>query len=70
VSIQISLWTCPPTSTGAHVTIFARRQGPLDEAKAAIAASALSSKQEINSVAIDMADAVKVVLFFLKHSLK
>jgi len=45
---------------GAHVTIFARKEGPLAEAKAAITAKALSKEQEINAIAIDMANATQV----------
>ncbi|KAL1970191.1 hypothetical protein VTN77DRAFT_5351 [Rasamsonia byssochlamydoides] len=47
---------------GAHVTIFARRQGQLDEAKQEIIATTLSANQEINAVALDLADASKVPL--------
>jgi len=45
---------------GAHITIFSRRPGPLTEAKEEIAASCVSASQEINAIAIDMADASKV----------
>ena len=48
----------PPT--GAHITIFSRRPGPLAEAKQEIVAKCWSADQEINAVAIDMADASKV----------
>ncbi|KAI1379650.1 putative short chain dehydrogenase/ reductase [Hypoxylon crocopeplum] len=45
---------------GAHITIFARRQGPLDEAKKEILAARLSEEQEVNAVSLDLADASKV----------
>ncbi|KAI2465871.1 putative short chain dehydrogenase/ reductase [Annulohypoxylon bovei var. microspora] len=45
---------------GAHITIFARRQGPLDEARKDILAARLSEDQEINAVSLDLADASKV----------
>ncbi|KAI2620649.1 putative short chain dehydrogenase/ reductase [Hypomontagnella submonticulosa] len=47
-------------SRGAHITIFARRQGPLDEAKEEILASRLSEDQEVNAVTLDLGDASKV----------
>ncbi|KAI1099371.1 putative short chain dehydrogenase/ reductase [Jackrogersella minutella] len=45
---------------GAHITIFARRQGPLDDAKKEILAARLSEDQEIDAVSLDLADAYKV----------
>lgn len=45
---------------GAHVTIFARRQGPLDEARKEIIATRLSEDQEVNAISLDLADASKV----------
>ena len=45
---------------GAHVTIFARRKGPLEAARAATAASALNTEQDIISITIDMADSSQV----------
>jgi hypothetical protein len=44
-----SYLTC---STGAHVTIFARRQKPLKEAKAENLAASKNSSQEINAVSV------------------
>ncbi|KAK2748479.1 putative secondary metabolism biosynthetic enzyme [Myotisia sp. PD_48] len=46
---------------GAHVTIFSRRPSPLEEARQELAASCLRKDQEINAVAIDMADAADVL---------
>ncbi|KAI0889324.1 putative short chain dehydrogenase/ reductase [Annulohypoxylon maeteangense] len=45
---------------GAHITIFARREGPLEEAKKDILAARLSEDQEINAVSLDLADASNV----------
>ncbi|RHZ55809.1 uncharacterized protein CDV56_104290 [Aspergillus thermomutatus] len=46
---------------GAHVTIFARRPGPLEDAKNEIIKNCVdASRQEINAVAVDMADASAV----------
>ncbi|KAI1209351.1 putative short chain dehydrogenase/ reductase [Annulohypoxylon truncatum] len=45
---------------GAHITIFARREGPLEEAKKDILTARLSEDQEINAVSLDLADASKV----------
>ncbi|KAI4860986.1 putative short chain dehydrogenase/ reductase [Hypoxylon rubiginosum] len=45
---------------GAHITIFARRQGPLDEAKDEILAARLNEDQDVNAVSLDLADASKV----------
>lgn len=50
------------TKTGAHITIFARRQGPLDEAKDEILAARLNEDQDVNAVSLDLADASKVIL--------
>lgn len=46
--------------SGAHVTIFARRQQPLDEAKAEILDARKDNSQEVNAVSVDLSDAVKV----------
>ncbi|OAL75682.1 short chain dehydrogenase/reductase family oxidoreductase [Trichophyton violaceum] len=52
-------------SRGAHVTIFARRPGPLQDAKNEIIRNcADASKQEINAVVVDMADASAVAEAF------
>ena len=48
--------------TGAHVTIFARRQGPLEEAKQEIMAISSNAKQEINAVSLDLANSSEVLL--------
>jgi 3-dehydrosphinganine reductase len=48
--------------TGAHVTIFARRQKPLEEAKAELLASRKNGSQEINAVSVDLSDSTKVRL--------
>ncbi|KAI0193450.1 putative short chain dehydrogenase/ reductase [Astrocystis sublimbata] len=45
---------------GAHVTLFARRQGPLDEAKREVEGCRRSETQDINTVAIDLSDAKQV----------
>ncbi|KNG85245.1 putative short chain dehydrogenase/reductase family oxidoreductase [Aspergillus nomiae NRRL 13137] len=46
---------------GAHVTIFARRPGPLEDAKNEIVGNCMdASRQEINAVAVNMADASAV----------
>lgn len=43
---------------GAHVTIFSRRLGPLEDAKNEIVTNcADASRQEINAVPLDLADA-------------
>jgi hypothetical protein len=51
---------CPLTETGAYVTIFARKQKLLDEAKAEIIAARQDESQKITAVAADMAVASKV----------
>ncbi|KAI1460399.1 putative short chain dehydrogenase/ reductase [Annulohypoxylon moriforme] len=45
---------------GAHITIFARREGPLEEAKKVILDACSSEDQEINAVSLDLADAANV----------
>ncbi|PNY26683.1 NAD(P)-binding domain protein [Tolypocladium capitatum] len=45
---------------GAHVTIFARREGPLADAKSEIQKFISEPSQEIRAVAIDLSDASKV----------
>ncbi|KAF7184323.1 hypothetical protein CNMCM7691_005075 [Aspergillus felis] len=46
---------------GAHVTIFARRPGPLEDAKNEIVRNCVDvDRQEINAVAVNMADASAV----------
>ncbi|GAQ09759.1 3-ketodihydrosphingosine reductase tsc10 [Aspergillus lentulus] len=50
---------------GAHVTIFARRQGPLENAKNEIVGNCVDAdRQEINAVAVNMADASAVAEAF------
>ncbi|KAJ8109105.1 hypothetical protein OPT61_g7697 [Boeremia exigua] len=44
--------------SGAHVTIFARRQQPLDEAKVEILDARAHDGQEVNVVSVDLSDAV------------
>ena len=41
---------------GAHVTIFARRQGPLDEARRIILTARRDEKQEVNAISLDLGD--------------
>ncbi|KAF2654561.1 short chain dehydrogenase [Lophiostoma macrostomum CBS 122681] len=53
-----------PAGQGAHITIFGRRQGPLDEAKKTILASRLHATQETNAVSADMSDASEVDIAF------
>jgi pyruvate/2-oxoglutarate dehydrogenase complex dihydrolipoamide dehydrogenase (E3) component len=48
------------TQLGAHVTIFGRSPGPLDEAAKEIRKSCLDSLQEINAVVVDLSDYVQV----------
>ena len=48
--------------TGAHVTILARRQGPLEEAKQEIMAISSNTKQEINAVSVDLANSSEILL--------
>ncbi|XDG09181.1 hypothetical protein ABKA04_008796 [Annulohypoxylon sp. FPYF3050] len=45
---------------GAHITIFARREGPLEEAKKDIIAARISEDQEINAVSLDLAESSDV----------
>jgi 3-dehydrosphinganine reductase len=45
---------------GAHVTIFARREGPLEEARKEILAARIDDAQEINTVSLDATDASQV----------
>jgi len=47
-------------SQGAHVTIFARRQGPLDESKEEILHARRSTSQKVNAVSLDMSNASEV----------
>ncbi|KAF4212325.1 hypothetical protein CNMCM6805_000305 [Aspergillus fumigatiaffinis] len=50
---------------GAHVTIFARRPGPLEDAKNEIVGNCVDAdRQEINAVAVNMADASAVAEAF------
>jgi len=49
------------SSEGAHVTIFSRRPGPLEDAKKEIIENCVdASRQGINAVTVDMADATAV----------
>lgn len=45
---------------GAHITIFARRQGPLEVARQEVAASCATATQEVHAVAVDLGDAIQV----------
>ena len=47
---------------GAHTTIFARRQGPLDEAKAECLAARQNTDQEVNTVSLDLGNPSEVRL--------
>ncbi|PSN60061.1 NAD(P)-binding protein [Corynespora cassiicola Philippines] len=49
---------------GAHVTIFARRQGPLDGARDEILAARRNDTQQVDAVSVDMANAVEVETTF------
>jgi 3-dehydrosphinganine reductase len=51
---------------GAHVTIFARRQNLLDEAKAEILAARKDESQEVKAVSVDLSDGAKVGLGILR----
>ncbi|KXT04091.1 hypothetical protein AC578_4918 [Pseudocercospora eumusae] len=55
---------------GAHITIFARRPGPLEDAKKEILAVCASSEQEVVAVAVDLADAVQVLSPLFSRSSK
>lgn len=50
------------SSLGAHVTIFARRQKPLEEAKEEILATRQNESQEVKAVSVDLSDGAKVGL--------
>lgn len=45
---------------GAHITIFARRQGPLDEARNEILAARRNTKQEVFAVSLDLGNPSEV----------
>lgn len=45
---------------GAHITIFARRQGPLDEARNEILAVRRDINQEVNAVSLDLGNPSEV----------
>ncbi|KAI0468003.1 putative short chain dehydrogenase/ reductase [Xylaria cf. heliscus] len=47
-------------SRGANVTIFARRKGPLNEAREEILASRISEDQEIKAIELDLSEYPKV----------
>lgn len=63
------LYICLLTA-GAHITIFSRRQNPLEVAKQEIDAACLNKDQEINAVAIDMSDASRVLFHQPRVKLK
>ena len=45
---------------GAHVTIFARRQGPLQEARTQILAARRDENQEVHAVSLDLGNPAEV----------
>lgn len=45
---------------GANVTIFARREAPLNEARQDILASRISEDQEIKAIALDLSEYQRV----------
>ncbi|KAI0096720.1 putative short chain dehydrogenase/ reductase [Nemania sp. FL0031] len=47
-------------SRGANITIFARRKGPLEEARKEILASSVNEGQEVKAIALDLSDYKKV----------
>ena len=50
--------------TGAHITIFARRQGPLDDAKVEVLAARQDTNQEVNIVSLDLGNRSEVRFTF------
>ncbi len=48
------------TQLGAHVTIFGRSPGPLDDAAEEIRKSCPDSLQEINAVVVNLSDYIQV----------
>lgn len=50
---------------GAHITVFARRQGPLDEARNKILAARRDTKQEVHAVSLDLGNPSEVRPTFL-----
>ena len=50
--------------TGAHITIFARRQGALDEAREEILAASRDTKQEVRALSLDLGNQSAVRLIF------
>ncbi|VUC30985.1 unnamed protein product [Clonostachys rosea] len=52
---------------GAHVTIFGRTKGPLEEAVKEIERSRLSETQEIRFVVLDLSDSSQVETAFREH---
>ena len=50
---------------GAHITIFARRQGPLDEARNKILTARRDTKQEVHAVSLDLSNPSEVQSAFL-----
>ncbi|CAK3821282.1 short chain dehydrogenase reductase [Lecanosticta acicola] len=53
---------------GAHITLFSRRQGPLDQARAHLSSRCPDPEQEINAFAVDLGDAVQVDHAFRSQS--
>ncbi len=45
---------------GAHMTIFARRQAPLDEARNEILAARRDINQEVNAISLDLGNPCEV----------
>jgi len=62
--LKASVGECqlPNGSIGANITIFARRQQPLDVARDEILAARASTSQEVRAVSLDLADAPQVML--------
>jgi NAD(P)-dependent dehydrogenase (short-subunit alcohol dehydrogenase family) len=55
-----SIFALLMTQLGAHVTIFGRSPGPLDDAAEEIRKSCPDSLQEINAVVVDLSDYIQV----------
>ena len=48
------------TESGAHITIFARRRGPLNEAKNSIIAARSDPRQEVHAIPLDLGNPSEV----------
>lgn len=62
--LKASVGECllPNGLIGANITIFARRQQPLDVARDEILAARACTSQEVRAVSLDLADAPQVML--------